>query len=131
MSVNNFCPECNNMLYPKEDKANKRLLFACRHCAFSTLATTNLVYANSLTQTTISSLIITPELTLDPTLQRTKKVTCNRCGHTEAVFFARSEERMELVFVCCNLECAHYWVQGEKSDKQSASQSQSMALSQA
>ena len=25
-----FCQECNNMLYPKEDKANRVLLYACR-----------------------------------------------------------------------------------------------------
>ena len=25
-----FCQECNNMLYPKEDKSNKVLLYACR-----------------------------------------------------------------------------------------------------
>ena len=105
------------MLYPKEDKANKRLLFACRHCAYSHPAPTTLVYSNSLTTTAISSLHITPELTLDPTLQRTKKVVCGKCGNNEAVFFARSDERMELVFVCCNLECTHYWVQGEKDGK--------------
>ena len=98
------------MLYPKEDKAAKRLLFACRHCSYSHPAPTTLVYSNSLGATAITSLNITPELTLDPTLQRTKKVVCARCGHHEAVFFARSDERMELVFVCCNLECAHFWI---------------------
>ena len=29
-----FCQECNNMLYPKEDKDNRQLLFACRNCDF-------------------------------------------------------------------------------------------------
>jgi len=117
MSVNNFCPECNNMLYPKEDKHAKRLLFACRHCSYSHPAPTTLVYSNNLSQSTIASLHITPELTLDPTLQRTRKVVCSKCGNSEAVFFARSDERMELVFVCCNLDCAHYWIQGEKDGK--------------
>ena len=28
-----FCQECNNMLYPKEDKANRVLLYACRSLA--------------------------------------------------------------------------------------------------
>uniref|UniRef100_A0A915C2J9 DNA-directed RNA polymerase M/15kDa subunit domain-containing protein n=1 Tax=Parascaris univalens TaxID=6257 RepID=A0A915C2J9_PARUN len=27
-----FCPECNNMLYPKEDKENRQLMYACRNC---------------------------------------------------------------------------------------------------
>ena len=26
-----FCQECNNMLYPKEDKQNRVLLYACRY----------------------------------------------------------------------------------------------------
>ena len=30
-----FCQECNNMLYPKEDKSNKVLLYACRSLAVS------------------------------------------------------------------------------------------------
>ena len=25
-----FCQECNNMLYPREDKQNRVLLYACR-----------------------------------------------------------------------------------------------------
>ena len=107
----------NNMLYPKEDKSHKRLFFACRHCSYSLPAPTALVYSNSLAGATPLSLSINAELTLDPTLQRTKKVTCTKCGNNEAVYFARSEERMELVFVCCNLECAHYWIQGDKDLK--------------
>ena len=29
-----FCPECNNILYPSEDKAAKQLHFACRYKSF-------------------------------------------------------------------------------------------------
>uniref|UniRef100_A0A672PM25 DNA-directed RNA polymerase II subunit RPB9-like zinc ribbon domain-containing protein n=1 Tax=Sinocyclocheilus grahami TaxID=75366 RepID=A0A672PM25_SINGR len=29
-----FCQECNNMLYPKEDKENRILLYACRNCDY-------------------------------------------------------------------------------------------------
>ncbi|KAK9161725.1 hypothetical protein Syun_008066 [Stephania yunnanensis] len=32
MSAMKFCRECNNILYPKEDKEQKILLFACRNC---------------------------------------------------------------------------------------------------
>lgn len=31
-----FCVECNNMLYPKEDKANRMLNYVCRNCGYST-----------------------------------------------------------------------------------------------
>ena len=34
-----FCQECNNMLYPKEDKANRVLLYACRWLAAGALIT--------------------------------------------------------------------------------------------
>ena len=29
-----FCQECNNMLYPKEDKGKKALFYECRTCHF-------------------------------------------------------------------------------------------------
>lgn len=32
MSAMKFCRECNNILYPKEDREQKVLLFACRNC---------------------------------------------------------------------------------------------------
>ncbi|KAH7573488.1 hypothetical protein JRO89_XS03G0157800 [Xanthoceras sorbifolium] len=32
MSTMKFCRECNNILYPKEDKDQKILLYACRNC---------------------------------------------------------------------------------------------------
>ncbi|KAL6535693.1 DNA-directed RNA polymerases II, IV and V subunit 9A [Orobanche minor] len=32
MSTMKFCRECNNILYPKEEKEKKILLYACRNC---------------------------------------------------------------------------------------------------
>ncbi|CAI0467069.1 unnamed protein product [Linum tenue] len=32
MSTMKFCRECNNILYPKEDREQKMLLYACRNC---------------------------------------------------------------------------------------------------
>ena len=43
-----FCDECNNMLYPKEDKQNLRLMYACKVCKFSKEATTARVYVHHL-----------------------------------------------------------------------------------
>jgi len=34
MSSIQFCPECNNMLYPKENKKDKKLFKACRNCDY-------------------------------------------------------------------------------------------------
>ena len=42
-----FCKECNNMLYPKEDVSNKRLLYACRNFGFSEPSKKSCVYVNN------------------------------------------------------------------------------------
>ena len=64
-----FCQECNNMLYPKEDKQNRVLLYACRYsiavlvkypesqspftsprnCDFRQLADSSCIYVNRIT----------------------------------------------------------------------------------
>ena len=31
-----FCVECNNMLYPKENKTEKQLHYVCRNCGYAT-----------------------------------------------------------------------------------------------
>ena len=31
-----FCVECNNMLYPKENKVEKQLNYVCRNCGYAT-----------------------------------------------------------------------------------------------
>jgi|EP01047_Picozoa_sp_COSAG01_P051203 DNA-directed RNA polymerase II subunit RPB9 len=47
----------------------------------------------------------------DPTLPRSRDVTCSECGHFEAVFFQLQgmpdREAMRLFFVCTN--CKHQW----------------------
>ena len=44
----NLFKECNNMLYPKEDKENKQLLYACRNCDYKQLADNNCIYVNKV-----------------------------------------------------------------------------------
>ena len=29
-----FCPESNDLLYPKEDRERKRLIYVCRNCGY-------------------------------------------------------------------------------------------------
>jgi hypothetical protein len=53
-----FCQECNNMLYPKEDKENKRLLYACRNCDYSQEADISCVYVNKITHEVESRLLM-------------------------------------------------------------------------
>lgn len=43
-----MCMRSNNMLYPKEDKENKILLYACRNCDYKQEADSNCIYVNKI-----------------------------------------------------------------------------------
>lgn len=113
-----FCRECNNMLYPREDKINKRLLYSCRNCSYNENAQHTqqgyCVYNNILKQRSVAGVQISKELILDPTLRRTKQTTCPRCNYGEAVFFNSSADKLDLVFVCCNPQCTHPWLENDR-----------------
>ncbi|KAB2095342.1 hypothetical protein ERO13_A01G034300v2 [Gossypium hirsutum] len=112
MSTMKFCRECNNILYPKEDREQKILLYACRNCDHQEVAENNCVYRNEVHHSAGERTQILQDVAADPTLPRTKAVICANCKHGEAVFFqatARGEEGMTLFFVCCNPNCGHRW----------------------
>ncbi|OAY73342.1 DNA-directed RNA polymerases II, IV and V subunit 9A-like [Ananas comosus] len=112
MSTMKFCRECNNILYPKEDRERKILLFACRNCEHQEVSDNNCVYRNEVLHSVGERTQILQDVASDPTLPRTKTVRCAACGHPEAVFFqapSRGEEGMTLFFVCCNPNCGHRW----------------------
>ncbi|VEL38060.1 unnamed protein product [Protopolystoma xenopodis] len=110
-----FCNECNNMLYPKEDRNIKKLLYSCRNCDFSQEADNPCVYVNRLEQEVDELALIVPDVVHDPTLPRTDDHICRKCGNPEAVFFQsqtlRAEENMRLYYVCTNVECLHKWTE--------------------
>ncbi len=124
----------NNILYPKEEKDRRLLLFACRNCEHQVhtliisirlwrrrnlkkqqqqeVSESKCVYRNEVAHAAGERTQVLQDVASDPTLPRTKTVRCAACGHGEAVFFqatARGEEGMTLFFVCCNLTCAHRW----------------------
>ncbi|XP_008796106.1 DNA-directed RNA polymerases II, IV and V subunit 9A-like [Phoenix dactylifera] len=112
MSAMKFCRECNNILYPKEDKQKKILLFACRNCDYEEVADSFCVYRNEVHHAVGERTQILQDVANDPTLPRTKDVRCVKCDHPEAVFFqasSRGEEGMTLFFVCCNPACGYRW----------------------
>lgn len=43
-----FSPRSNNMLYPKEDRAAKKLMFVCKRCNYEEVATAHVVYRHEL-----------------------------------------------------------------------------------
>ncbi|KAL7057038.1 hypothetical protein AAHC03_019342 [Spirometra sp. Aus1] len=110
-----FCSECYNMLYPKEDKRHKRLMYACRNCDYTQAADNPCVYVNRLEQEIDELALIVPDVVHDPTLPRTEDHICRRCGKQEAVFFqsqtVKAEENMRLYYVCTNLDCLYKWTE--------------------
>jgi DNA-directed RNA polymerase subunit M/transcription elongation factor TFIIS len=65
-----FCPECSNMLYPKEDKDARRLMYTCRTCQHSEEATSNCIYRNTLRNTVGETAGVTQDVASDPTVSR-------------------------------------------------------------
>eukprot|EP01135_Chromosphaera_perkinsii_P004095 Nk52_evm2s270 gene=Nk52_evmTU2s270 len=110
-----FCQECNNMLYPKEDRENKILLYACRNCDYQEEAISNCVYVNRVQHSVDELTQIIADVSTDPTLPRTRDRACEKCGGDEAVFFQsqtrRADEGMRLYYVCCNTQCNHRWTE--------------------
>lgn len=105
----------NNMLYPKEDKENKVLLYACRNCEYKQLADSNCIYVNKIMHEIDELTHIVSDVISDPTLPRSEDHPCPKCNHREAVFFQaqtrRAEEEMRLYYVCTNAHCAHRWTE--------------------
>ncbi|AEO68721.1 uncharacterized protein THITE_2118310 [Thermothielavioides terrestris NRRL 8126] len=103
-----FCSECSNMLYPKEDEAERKLMFTCRTCNFSEEATSMCIFRNAMNNAASETAGVTQDVSSDPTLPRSNR-TCPACKHEEAVFF-QSQQRsaetgMKLFYVCC--ECGN------------------------
>lgn len=111
-----FCSECNNIMYPKENKADRKLMYACSRCSYKEDAQSgSCVYRNNLITTAGNKLdIVQTDVVDDPTLQRSKNAICEKCNYNEAVFFQADEgaksQSLSLIFVCTNRACGHKWV---------------------
>ena len=111
-----FCKECNNMLYPKEDATNKRLVYACRNCGYSEKSKNSCVYVNNVLQNYDELRCINTDIIQDPSLPRTNAYFCPKCRNKEMVFFQSDnrktyEHEMKLYYVCTNTDCCHRWTQ--------------------
>uniref|UniRef100_A0A0R3S130 TFIIS-type domain-containing protein n=1 Tax=Elaeophora elaphi TaxID=1147741 RepID=A0A0R3S130_9BILA len=93
----------NNMLYPKEDKENRQLLYACRNCDHKQLSENPCIYVNKLMHEVDELTQIVADVVHDPTLPKTEDHPCPMCQGREAVFFQaqsrRAEEEMRLYYV--------------------------------
>ena len=104
-----FCPNCNNILQPTENRQTKALVFTCRSCPHSEAArlddpADSIVHQRDVRFKSKESLTITQDVIHDPTLSRTFNYDCHACPAKEAVFWqlpeGLQEDAMALVFVC-------------------------------
>ncbi|ONM59617.1 DNA-directed RNA polymerase subunit [Zea mays] len=116
MSTLKFCRECNNMLYPREDKETRTLLYACQTCEHEEIATDTCVYKRVIRKPGGEPKDVLKDAATDPSLPRTRSVRCYNCNHPEAAFFqvctqapTKGEQAMTLYFICCNPSCGHRW----------------------
>ena len=79
-----FCKESNDLLYPREDKATRKLVFACRNCDYSEPAgdaeEDQCVYRNIIDHSAAEKTVILADVRTDPTLPRTRETTCPKLG---------------------------------------------------
>jgi DNA-directed RNA polymerase II subunit RPB9 len=103
-----FCPNSNDLLYPKEDRMRKKLAFVCRNCEYSVEATDQCVYRNNIAHSLEEKTSTIQDLRIDPTLPRSRDVRCTKCENNEAVFFSLvTTEGMSLYFQC--ISCGNKW----------------------
>lgn len=107
MGKQNFCKECGDLLYAKEDP-NEDILYAqCHSCEHFEVRQDPVVYRINY-KTQFSHKItddIARELTSDPTLPITTSVTCVYCSAKRAVYFEdkeNEEEKLAICYICCN-----------------------------
>ncbi|CAB3397749.1 unnamed protein product [Caenorhabditis bovis] len=110
-----FCPECNNMLYPRENKEERVLMYMCRNCEHKELSDNPCIYVNKLVHEIDELTQIVADIIHDPTLPKTEDHPCPKCGGTLAVFFQaqtkKAEEEMRLYYVCAVPGCQHRWTE--------------------
>ena len=75
------------MLYPKEDKENRVLQYACRNCDYKQIADNNCIYVNKIMHEVDEITNIVADVIGDPTLPRSEDHPCPKCKHRESVFF--------------------------------------------
>ena len=74
------------MLYPKEDRLNNTLMFACRTCQFSEPAASSCVFRNNLYNTVGETAGVTQDVGSDPTVGLPDFCTCTLCGEELVCF---------------------------------------------
>uniref|UniRef100_A0A8C7J4Y0 RNA polymerase II subunit I n=1 Tax=Oncorhynchus kisutch TaxID=8019 RepID=A0A8C7J4Y0_ONCKI len=94
------------MLYPKEDKENRILLYACRNCDHQQEADNSCIH--------ISHSQIIADVFQDPTLPQTENHPCPKHWYVVYMKFTAlfsMQDVMRLYYVCTAPHCGHRWTE--------------------
>eukprot|EP01061_Rhynchopus_euleeides_P019192 TRINITY_DN31587_c0_g2_i1.p3 TRINITY_DN31587_c0_g2~~TRINITY_DN31587_c0_g2_i1.p3 ORF type:complete len:134 (+),score=47.05 TRINITY_DN31587_c0_g2_i1:83-484(+) len=127
MSVR-FCHQCNNMLYPKDNRREMQLYYRCRRCNKAESVDEperHCVYKNmikrEINMKILESVLNLKAYTQDPSLPKTRQRTCQKCNTQDAVFFMNpiqmKDDDIQLYFTCIN--CKESWVDDVRDRKES------------
>ena len=111
--MNNFCQECNNLLYFKEE--DNELLKYCKRCGFKKISNETIIdtteYNNSDAS---SSKTYNPNAIYDTRLGRTTQIQCinNMCssiknGDTQEVVLIKNSGDLRSKYMC--VQCKTEW----------------------
>lgn len=91
-----FCSECSNMLYPKEDEVNHKLMFECRTCAYTEEAASTCIFRHDLSNSAGETAGVTQDVGSDPTVG-----TPHLSGSTPSACASSSARAPPLARVLC------------------------------
>ena len=110
-----FCRHCNNLMGPREDRVNRKLVYFCKPCNASQDAESPVVFKMEVIKSESDQLAKVPDdIITDPTLERCRvEGGCPKCQGDTAVRITPpvgpSDNRIKIIFVCCNKACIHKW----------------------
>ncbi|KAL8775288.1 MAG: hypothetical protein Q9209_000295 [Squamulea sp. 1 TL-2023] len=74
-----FCGDCSNMLAPKEDRINNKLMYCCRMCQYSEEADSACIFRNNIYNVIGETAGVTQDVGSDPTVGL-PDLWCTLCG---------------------------------------------------
>ncbi|CAL8580957.1 DNA-directed RNA polymerase II core subunit rpb9, variant 2 [Xanthoria parietina] len=87
-----FCGDCSNMLAPKEDRLNNKLMYCCRMCQYSEEADSACIFRNNIYNVIGETAGVTQDVGSDPTKAKKKTTTTTTTTTTRKMMMPTAEE---------------------------------------
>ena len=100
-----FCKNCNNYLYIKEDTEQRKIFSYCKLCNYQTETTDTCIFKKTYKKSDSRPHINHQYMNEDPTYPR-MNIKCSKCK-TEGNNAYYQCKNLSIVIVCAN--CCHYW----------------------